>query len=233
MAHGHHHQHHYQHPMMMMMNLPPTKVPLSKQQYSSPSSQSSSSSSIGNSNSSSPSFSSKETSQPLILPSSLTGIGSVGNATKRPFKDSSMGCAVTEDGEESKGGSSTCNGNSSSSTIEETLNQFLADTEDISSATSTVANLKSILRKYALNATGKKEDLFARINQIRDHYLRPSLKAGRAKSIIAAATAASPESPAMTAIPSTAGSSAIKAKREEFEGDQFFADNLVFSNSKN
>lgn len=149
-----------------------------------------------------------------------------------------MGCAVAEDGEESKG-SSTGNGNgiSSSSTIEDTLNQFLADTEDISSATSTVANLKSILRKYALNATGKKEDLFARINQIRDHYLRPSLKAGRAKSIIAsataAATAASPESPAMTAIPSTASSSATKTKREELEGDQFFADNLAFSGNKN
>ena len=80
-----------------------------------------------------------------------------------------------------------------------------------------------------MNATGKKEDLFARINLIRDHYLIPSLKRrtgdDRIKNIINSATA-SPDSPALSQIPSNSRGENVKG-REEYDGDHFFVENLV------
>lgn len=61
-------------------------------------------------------------------------------------------------------------GNSLQEKIQETLRSFLSCTRNLEWENITVAELKRILRRYDLNATGKKADLINRITNIRNDY---------------------------------------------------------------
>lgn len=123
---------------------------------------------------------------PLVLPHAAGNTkphhnnGGSANFPLLPFNGGSSGQKKTS---AQQPGSVLCNGNpmmgsggmgpagaSIEEGIQNNLRAFLEDTKELVFEQITVQDLKRILRKYELNATGKKGELFRRIEKIRAQY---------------------------------------------------------------
>lgn len=69
----------------------------------------------------------------------------------------------------------------SGETLEKNLSNFLRDTNNINMETTTVAELKQMLRNYELNAMGKKAELLERVAKVRQFYMQIKIPHNRSQ----------------------------------------------------